>query len=605
MQKPGRGRNIAAAGRSGWRRVSLAGLSAVVLLCSLAATAWAVGELTQKQGTAGCISESGSGGCRPGIGLDRAAGLATSPDGKSVYVASESGAVAIFNRNPDGTLEQLPGTAGCISRGGIGGCQPGIGLRFARSVGTSADGKSVYVASPVSDAVAIFRRNDDGTLEQPPGQAGCISQAVGEGCRPGIGLNGATSVTTSADGKSVYVASLEASAVAIFNRNPDGTLEQLPGTAGCISRGGVGGCRPGVGLGFADGVATSLDGKSVYVSSGISDAIAIFRRNDDGTLEQPPGQAGCISQAVGEGCRPGIGLNGAISVTTSPDGKSVYAASESAAVAIFNPNPDGSLVQPSGTAGCISEGGVEGCQPGIGLRSARSVATSADGKNVYVASAESDAVAIFNRNPDGTLEQPPGAAGCISQDGSGGCRLGIGLDGAGGIATSPDGKSVYVASPDTDAVAIFDRAVPAPPPVSPDTSAPTVSGFKLAPKRFKAAPTGSSSFRFALSEPAGVKIQIERARPGRKVGKRCKKPTPKLAERPRCKRFTGAGERGFQGRSAGVNKIAFNGKVSGRALKPGSYRATIRATDAVGNRSAPKRASFTVLAAKPRKRDAR
>jgi DNA-binding beta-propeller fold protein YncE len=150
MQKPGRGKKTAAAGRSGWRRGSLAGLSTVVLVCSLAATAWAVGELTQKPGAAGCVSEGGSGGCRPGIGLAEASSVATSPDGKSVYVASAaSNAVAIFNRNPDGTLEQLPGTAGCISQGGGGGCHPGIGLDTPFAVATSPEGKNVYLTCVV------------------------------------------------------------------------------------------------------------------------------------------------------------------------------------------------------------------------------------------------------------------------------------------------------------------------------------------------------------------------------------------------------------------------------------------------------------------------
>jgi DNA-binding beta-propeller fold protein YncE len=126
MLKPRRGRKVAEWGRSSWRRVWLAELSAVILVCSLTATAWAVGELTQKSGTAGCISHQGSGGCQPGIGLEDARSVATSPDGKNVYVASEfSDAVAIFNRNLGGTLEQPPGTAGCISQGGVGGCQAG------------------------------------------------------------------------------------------------------------------------------------------------------------------------------------------------------------------------------------------------------------------------------------------------------------------------------------------------------------------------------------------------------------------------------------------------------------------------------------------------
>jgi DNA-binding beta-propeller fold protein YncE len=547
----------------------------VVLVCTLTATAWAIGELTQKPGADGCISQDGVGGCASGVGIKIPFGVTTSPDGKSVYVVSfgaTSSAVASFTRNPDGMLDQPPGSAGCISEGGIGGCQPGIGLLGAFSVATSPDGKSVYVASVFSSAIAIFNRNPDGTLEQLPGTSGCISE-VGLliGCEPGIGLFDARALAVSPDGKSVYVASGDA--IAIFNRNPDGTLDQLPGTAGCISQEVTPGCQPGTGLGHPAGVAVSPDGESVYVASG-SGFVAIFSRNPDGTLEQLPGTSGCISHGVIPGCQPGAGLEASQSVTASPDGKSVYVASGSA-IAIFKRNPDGTLVQPSGASGCIAPGGSEGCQPVIGLDGANSVATSPDGKSVYVTSS-SGFVAIFNRSADGSLVQSPGTAGCISQGGSEGCQPGIGLDGARGVATSSDGRNVYVAS-DSGAVAIFDRAVPPPPA---DTLAPTISGFRLTPKRFNAAPKGRSSFRFRLSEAATVTIGVDRVRRGRKASKR----------------FVQAGRPlRFQARPAGANKIAFKGKLSGRALKPGSYRATIRATDAAGNRSAPKFTRFTIL----------
>jgi len=603
MLKSGIGRKIAAAGKPGWRRVSLIGLSAVVFACSLAATAWALGELTQKPGDAGCISQGGVGGCRPGIGLLGAFDVAVSPDGNNVYVASRGAdAVAIFKRSPDGALEQLPGTAGCISESGVGGCQSGKALNRANSVAVSPDGKNVYVASIVSNAVAIFKRSPDGTLEQLPGTAGCISQSGGlVGCSPGNGLTFAFGLSVSPDGKNVYVASANDDAVAILNRNPDGTLEQLPGTAGCISQEefGVAGCRPGIGLHSAASIFTSPDGRAVYVAStGLSDSVAIFDRNPDGTLHQLPGTAGCVSQSRSRECQLGIGLVGATDVAASSDGKTVYVASAgSDAVAIFTRNDDGTLEQLPGTAGCISQGGIGGCRPGNGLDTAEAITTSPDGGNIYVASAQSDAVAIFNRNPDGTLEQPPGAAGCISQGGIGGCRPGIGLDFASNVSTSPDGKNLYVTSAGSgegsDAVAIFDRAGP---PARADTLAPTVSGFKLAPKRFKAAPKGRSSFRFKLSEPAAVEIVVDRVRPGRKAGKRCKKPTPKLARRPRCKRFIGVGKTlSFQNRPAGDNKIAFNGKLSGRALKRGLYRASLTAKDPAGNSSAPQSARFTVL----------
>ena len=58
---------------------------------------------------------------------------------------------------------------------------------------------------------------------------------------------------------------------------------------------------------------------------------------------------------------------------------------------------------------------------------------SPDGKSVYVASQNSDAVVRFNRDTTtGAITQPAGAAGCISETGAGPCANGHGLDGPSG-----------------------------------------------------------------------------------------------------------------------------------------------------------------------------
>ena len=46
---------------------------------------------------------------------------------------------------------------------------------------------------------------------------------------------------------------------------------------------------------------------------------------------------------------------------------------------------------------------------------------------------------------------------------------------------------------------------------------------------------------------------------------------------------------------AGRNRVAFSGKVGRKRLKPGRHRATLRAVDAAGNRSAPRRIRFRVV----------
>jgi len=273
----------------------------------------------------------------------------------------------------------------------------------------SADGKSVYVASQSSDAVARFNRNmSTGAISQPDG--GCISESGAGGCADGHGLNGATYVVVSPDGKSVYATSLISDAVARLNRNAtNGVISQPPGTAGCVSRTGSGPCADGHALRGPSGVAVSPDGESIYVASASSDAVARFNRSTStGAISQPAGTAGCVSETGAGTCADGRALDGAGGVAVSPDGKNVYVASAAVtpsdayngALARLNRSTTtGAISQPAGTAGCVSETGFGLCANGHGLETALWVAVSADGGNVYVASAGSSAVARFNRAP--------------------------------------------------------------------------------------------------------------------------------------------------------------------------------------------------------------
>ena len=79
------------------------------------------------------------------------------------------------------------------------------------------------------------------------------------------------------------------------------------------------------------------------------------------------------------------------------------------------PPPAGALKQIAAPNDCISEGGaICGTPTGRGLNGPAALAVSPDGKNVYVASVTSDAVAVFSRDAsNGRLTQLTGAAGCI------------------------------------------------------------------------------------------------------------------------------------------------------------------------------------------------
>jgi DNA-binding beta-propeller fold protein YncE len=230
-----------------------------------------------------------------------------------------------------------------------------------------------------------------------------------------------------------------------------GGLTQPAGAAGCVSETGSGHCADGHALTRAGSVAISPDGKSVYVASLESDAVTRFNRDTaTGWIAEPAGTAGCISETGAGPCANGHGLTSPDSVAVSSDGKSVYVVSGDGVVRL-NRSLGGAITQPAGTAGCISETGAGPCADGHALRYPSSVAVSPDGKSVYVTSSGSNlsnsaVVRLVRNTTTGAISQPAGVAGCISETGAGPCADGHALKVSGGVAVSPDGKSVYVIS---------------------------------------------------------------------------------------------------------------------------------------------------------------
>ncbi len=368
-----------------------------------------------------------------------------------------------------------------------GFCRKATAAGGSQGVVTSPDGRNVYITSRLAGAVLIFRRDPaTGRLSQPQGKAGCISangtavayriRQTGTGrkyrypkgkqvCRRGRRLKGVGDLVISADGRFVYGTSYLSDAVVAFARNPQtGQLTQLPGKAGCISEGGEGGCTVGRRLEDPYGLTISPDGRNVYAATYSSHAVVVLQRDPDtGALTQLPGKAGCVSDLVRKGeCGPGNALKEATGVAVSPDGKNVYVASYfSDALAIFDRDPQtGALTQKPGAGGCIAEAGMHGCTPGGPLKGAESVLVSPDGKDVYVTAAEASGIAIFDRDAaTGSLTQKPGTAGCIAFQQKGKtCQAGRAMREPTGIVFSPDASTVYVAAGVSFAVDVFDRS---------------------------------------------------------------------------------------------------------------------------------------------------
>jgi hypothetical protein len=103
-----------------------------------------------------------------------------------------------------------------------------------------------------------------------------------------------------------------------------------------------------------------------------------------------------------------------------------------------------------------------------------------------------------------------------------------------------------------------------------------------------------TTFNYVLSESARIVVTVERSKPGRMVGGKCKKPSRSNRRKRKCTRHTRFG-RFAQVAVAGASSKRFSGRIGFKKLTPGRYRATLVATDPGGTASAPRRLGFTVV----------
>jgi hypothetical protein len=121
----------------------------------------------------------------------------------------------------------------------------------------------------------------------------------------------------------------------------------------------------------------------------------------------------------------------------------------------------------------------------------------------------------------------------------------------------------------------------------------SLTGMRLSRKRFRAARRGravaprgrrlgrrvGTRVRYRLSHTARVTFRVQRARrrKGRWVGGRCRRRTPRNAERRRCTRYRTLRGRVVRRGEAGVSRWRFTGRWRGRRLRHGRYRLIARA----------------------------
>jgi DNA-binding beta-propeller fold protein YncE len=449
-------------------------------------------------------------------------------------------------------------------------------------VAVSPDGESVYVTATAGKAIVHYRTGSDGHLIP----AGCLSAGGANGCNDGgAALDRAYGVAVSPGGDSVYVISDDGS-ISHLRRAPNGDLTP----AGCLSAGASKGCNEGgQALSGARSVAMSSDGADVYVVS-LNGSISHFRRAANGDLTP----AGCISSDSVPGCNSaGAGvLTGASGVAISPQGDSVYVASQSpGTIAHFRRAANGDLTG----AGCLNSGGTNGCNDGgPALAGVFAVVVSPAGDSVYGVSPDTDSIIHFRRAANGDLT----GAGCLTSGSAAGCN-GVdaaALHGARGVAISPGGDSVYVASSGsgapTGAMAFFRRELPAPGGGNPGggnpggagTGAlPTLGSLTVTPSAFRAAGSGPSAVAarktgakvtFGLTAPGSVRFTVERRATGRKVKGLCVKQTKSNAHKPKCTRYVPVSGSFVRSGMSGDNSFRFTGRIGGKRLGAGKYRLT-------------------------------
>ena len=328
----------------------------------------------------------------------------------------------------------LPSTALATALTPVTNCGANCtGLSSPQAVATSADGKHVYVVNPSggsqgNGSLKVYSRNASSgalTLEQTFSSSGNPCQ---QGVRP---LKGATGVAVSPDGNHVYVSASWSSSLLILSRNSGN------GQVSCAGR-----VADSTNLRKASSVSVSPDNLTVYATatSGGQERVTTYSRNTGtGALT--------FVQSVRDGTAAGgNSLNSPTSTITSPDGAYVYAAAAGDnAITRFTRDTVitfGRLLSP--TPLVDNGGSVDG------LSGVAWAAMSPDGKHVYTAAPNDNAIGVFARD-SGT-----GALTYVEKQ-TNGVGPTVGLLGARGVAVTPDGSYVLSAAATSNAVALFGR----------------------------------------------------------------------------------------------------------------------------------------------------
>jgi YVTN family beta-propeller protein len=195
-------------------------------------------------------------------GVATSAGVAASPDGRTLYVVDQlSNDVSQYAIADDGTLSPRTPATVATGTGPFG-------------IAVSADGRHVYVANQTAGTISVFTAGSDGALD--PGAAVVSSGAS------------TVQVALSPDGGSLYATNASAGTISQYDVDPtDGSL--TPKATPTVPAGSV-----------PYAIAVSPDGQSVYVTNRVSSgSVRRYAVGAGGALDPTPTIAAAATRPAG------------------------------------------------------------------------------------------------------------------------------------------------------------------------------------------------------------------------------------------------------------------------------------------------------------------